>query len=327
MSNVDGTRNNFTGKARRMFIMEIDQLRNFLAVSQLGSFQKVADQRFISQRTVSKQMTNIENELGVQLFFRTSNKITLTDAGKYFSQKASDLINQLDDSILKLHDITDKNLQTLRIGYFSPFESSLLVQHLRSYQTNQSENPIRFYISEASIEHLIADVTLGILDCAYILDYGTHEHLMNSDLSHDIITQGEMVVGMSEHHPLRQKKILNATDLINQRILYYSNESSTYLQSAFLATLPSHYQYLVQRVSTIEQMQALVSLGQAIAFYPSNLPLLFDHNIIFRQLKNPANPQAQEYTIRLIYRSDNNINGLQLFRQYLMHNSTGKKPL
>lgn len=327
MVNIDDTRNNITGRLRRVFIMEIDQLRNFLAVSQLGSFQKVADQRFISQRTVSKQMTNLENELGVQLFFRTSNKITLTDAGKYFSQKASDLINQLDDSILKLHDITNKNLQTLRIGYFSPFESSLLVQQIQNYQDNLPENPIRFHISEASIEHLIADVTLGILDCAYILDYGTHEHLVNSDLSHDVITRGEMVVGMSKHHLLREKKVLNATDLLNQRILYYSNESSTYLQSAFLATLPSHYQYLVQRVSTIEQMQALVSLGQAIAFYPSNLPLLFDHDIIFRRLENPTNPQAQEYTIRLIYRSDNNINGLQLFRHYLMRNNTSQKPL
>lgn len=64
--------------------MDIEQLKNFLAAAQLGSFQRVADQQFISQRTVSKQMTSLEDELGVQLFFRGPNKITLTNAGTYF---------------------------------------------------------------------------------------------------------------------------------------------------------------------------------------------------------------------------------------------------
>ena len=102
--------------------MEIEQLETFLAVSQLGSFQKAADQKFISQRTVSKQMTNLENELGIKLFFRGSNKILLTQAGIYFAQRSNELINQLNDSIGKLHDITNNNLQHLRIGYFSRSE-------------------------------------------------------------------------------------------------------------------------------------------------------------------------------------------------------------
>lgn len=185
--------------------MEIDQLKNFLAVAQLGSFQKVADQQFISQRTISKQMTNLENELGVKLFFRGSNKISLTNAGIYFSQQANDLINQLNDSIIKLHAITNNNFQNLRIGYFSPFEGYLLVDHIHRYRSNNHDQPIHFHISEANIEHLIADVTLGVLDCAYILDYGTHDHLSNTELKNISLATGEMVVGVSKDHPLASK--------------------------------------------------------------------------------------------------------------------------
>lgn len=298
--------------------MEIEQLKNFLAVAQLGSFQKVADHKFISQRTVSKQMTNLENELGIKLFFRGSNKITLTSAGYYFSQRANDLINQLNDSVDKLHEITNNNLLNLRIGYFSPFEGRLLVSHVHHYRKTNKDVPIRFHISEASIEHLIADVTLGILDCAYILDYGTHEHLVNTELNSLVVARGEMVLGISEDHSLATAKELTAQDLVNQKILYYSNESSTYLQSAFLATLPQDYHYNVQRVSTIEQMQTLVSLGQAIAFYPESLPMFSNDHIVFRHLKTPADPSSQQYAIRLIYRPDNNINGLHHFRKYLL---------
>lgn len=293
--------------------MEIEQLKMFIAVSQLGSFQKVADQHFISQRTVSKQMTNLENELGVQLFFRASNKITLTEAGKYFAQKANDLVNQLDDSILKLHDITTKNLQTLRVGYFSPFESQLLTDQIHNYQQNKDYPAINFHVSEASLEHLIADVTLGILDCAYVLDYGKDDHLKNTGLKNCLVSTGEMVLGLADNHPLAKYPKITAANLRNQRILYYSNESSTYLQSAFLATLPDNYQYDVQRVSTIEQMQTLVSLGQAVAFYPAGLLLASNNRIIYRRLTT----NSQQYSIRLIYRADNNVNGLKNFRQFL----------
>lgn len=299
--------------------MEIEQLETFLAVSQLGSFQKAADQKFISQRTVSKQMTNLENELGIKLFFRGSNKILLTQAGIYFAQRSNELINQLNDSIGKLHDITNNNLQHLRIGYFSPFEGRLLTSHLKEYQKMSKNKPINFHVTEASIEHLIADVTMGILDCAYILDYGTHEHLFNTELNNISLIEGEMVLGMSRDHPLVVREDISPKDLLGQTILYYSNESSTYLQSAFLATLPHNHTYDVQRVGTIEQMQTLVALGQAIAFYPQSLPLFSDKWIVFRRLHSSKNISSQKYVIRLIYRSDNNINGLQYYRKFLIN--------
>ncbi|MBD5806187.1 LysR family transcriptional regulator [Limosilactobacillus walteri] len=297
--------------------MEVEQLKTFLAVAQLGSFQKVADQKFISQRTVSKQMVNLENELGVKLFFRGSNKISLTNAGTYFSQQVNELINQLNDSVVKLHDITNSNLQNLRVGYFSPFEGRLLVANIKKYQTTMVDQPINFHVSEASIEHLIADVTLGILDCAYILDYGTHEHLANTGLNSLKVAEGQMVLGISKDHPLAVKKSLSAEDLIGQTILYYSNENSTYLQSAFLATLPHDYSYNIQRIGTIEQLQTLVALKQAIAFYPESLPIFSNDWVIFRHLNSPAKHSSQSYTIQLIYRPDNNINGLHNFCQFL----------
>ena len=90
MLNICDTRKKMTGKEAKM---DTEQLKNYLAVAQLGSFQKVADQKFISQRTVSKQMANLEDELGVQLFFRGPNKVTLTNAGNYFVQRATELLN------------------------------------------------------------------------------------------------------------------------------------------------------------------------------------------------------------------------------------------
>lgn len=296
--------------------MDIEQLKNFLAVAQLGSFQRVADQQFISQRTVSKQMTSLEDELRVQLFFRGPNKITLTNAGTYFVQRATELLNQLDDSI------SQRNFQHLRIGYFSPFEGRLLVRHIHAYQDNPANVPIRFHVSEASIEHLIADVTMGMLDCAYILDYGTHEHLVHAELTSTTVADGEMALGLSRRNPCADKDFLTSADLAQRPIFYYSNESSTYLQTAFLATLKSRNpECRVQRVGTIEQMQTPVSLDQAMAFYPQSLPLFPSDEIIYRRLKTNGSFANQHYTVQLVARTDNNVNGLTAYRDFLVRHN------
>lgn len=314
MLNMCDTRKKMTGKEAKM---DTEQLKNYLAVAQLGSFQKVADQRFISQRTVSKQMANLEDELGVQLFFRGPNKVTLTNAGNYFVQRATELLNQLDDSIVKLHSISQQSFQHLHIGYFSPFEGRLLVNHIHAYQ-DTANLPIRFHVSEAGIEHLIADITMGTLDCAYILDYGTHEHLIHAELSSTPIASGEMVLGLSRRNPIISKNFLTDQDLTARPILYYSNESSTYLQAAFLATLKSsNPECQVQRVGTFEQMQALVSLDQAMAFYPHGLPLFPNDEIVYRRLKSNGSFDSQHYTVQLVARIDNNVNGLTAYRDFL----------
>lgn len=67
-------------------------------------------------------------------------------------------------------------------------------------------------------------------------------------------------------------------------------------------------------------MQTLVALGQAVAFYPQNLPLFSQRWVTFRRLETPDNPDSQKYSIRLIYRPDNNINGLNYFREFLKQN-------
>ena len=62
--------------------MEIRQLQFFLTVAQTGSFSEAAEDLFISQSSLSKQIISLETELGVSLFDRSRRKIALTPAGE-----------------------------------------------------------------------------------------------------------------------------------------------------------------------------------------------------------------------------------------------------
>lgn len=72
--------------------MEIRELKYFLAVAREESISKAAEALFVTQPNLSRQMHNLENEIGQQLFIRGSRKITLTEAGRLLFKRAEEII-------------------------------------------------------------------------------------------------------------------------------------------------------------------------------------------------------------------------------------------
>ena len=243
--------------------MNFTQLNTFITVVETGSFQKAAATQYISQRAVSQSIAKLENELGFKLFERGKHKISITSQGQEFFLKTKEILHSFSVEINSLRHEAATTYQELKVGYFSPFEGALLLQKI--FDANQKQPELKIKITEESIEHLISDVSLGILDLAFILDYGAQEFLT--------------------------------------KILYYGPEKTNYLKHACLATLPEAYQNLpVARISTIEQMQILVSSNQANAYYPdgllqpSNSP---SEKIEYLPLE--GNSSAQNYHVQAIY--------------------------
>ena len=95
--------------------MELRVLRYFLAVAQQRNITKAARELLVSQPTLSKQLADLESELGAKLFIRGHRQITLTDEGEYLQARAKEII--------QLSDQTATNIQkeqvvtgTLSIG-------------------------------------------------------------------------------------------------------------------------------------------------------------------------------------------------------------------
>ena len=283
--------------------MNFDQLNTFITVVETGSFQKTASLEYISQRAVSQSMKKLEDELGFKLFVRGKNKISITNQGQEFYLKAKDVIHSLNVEINSLKNHQANEYTELKIGYFSPFEGALLTDQI--ILCKKKHPKINFKITEESIEHLISDVSIGILDLAYILDYGSQEFL-NSNLTNQSVYKSKMLIGISKLDPLSTEAEFPLSALREKPILYYSSEKSNYLKQGFLSTLPDNYHNLsVARISTIEQMQMLVSTNQAYAYYPDGLvkkALTLDSNIKYLPIAGENN--TQYFKIQAIYRKN-----------------------
>jgi LysR family transcriptional activator of glutamate synthase operon len=85
-------------------LVEIEQSQYFVAIARLGSFSAAAEELYISQSSLSKQISALERELGVQLIDRTKRKIVLTEAGEVFLKHALQLTVEYQAMLAELAD-------------------------------------------------------------------------------------------------------------------------------------------------------------------------------------------------------------------------------
>lgn len=282
--------------------MNEEQLRIFLDVVELGSFQKVAERNYVSQRAVSRQIQRLEEHLGTQLFNRGKNKVTLTHAGRFFEKRCRALLSMLNNTQHELHRFSYRGETKLSIGYFSPFDAVLVHELL-----NFLPHGVNTFVSVEGIEHLVSDVLMGSLDCAVILDnYGFNYDYAKMGLCAVPICQDEMNIGVSERLVENKKSPLNLRLFRDLPVAYYSNEDSTYLKQAFISSLENIIQPLeVLRVAPFEQLQMLVGTGQALSFYPERLGRILqkptDH-ICYLSLDKGINQSCE---FKLLYKKEN----------------------
>jgi LysR family hydrogen peroxide-inducible transcriptional activator len=84
--------------------MELHQLRYFVTVARTGDFSRAAEQCFVSQPSLSQQISKLERHLRQQLFERRSQGVTLTDAGRTLLAKATAILAAVDDAERELRE-------------------------------------------------------------------------------------------------------------------------------------------------------------------------------------------------------------------------------
>ncbi|GFZ27516.1 LysR family transcriptional regulator [Lactobacillus corticis] len=295
--------------------MDSNQLRIFIQVAQEGSFDRVADQNYVSQRAVSRLVKRLENEIGLKLFERGANRIKLTPSGEYFAKRAEEYLDVMDDAIYVAQDIENKQKENLKIGYFSIFDGVLMRDEILHYQASKLKPEISFTTVEESVEHILADLSLHRLDCGYINQYGKYRFINRNLYNFVNVYQNEMVLGISKQNPLAEKEIITESDLVGQRLLYYSVETSDFMRDTFLETLGKQWSsFHIKRVSSIEQLMFNCSLNHGLAYITKGLAEKFlapDDNIVFKSLASEKIDQT--YTMQLIYRKDDDSLALKKF--------------
>ena len=145
--------------------MELRHLRYFVAVAEELNFTKAAQRMFTAQPSLSQQIKDLENEVGVQLLLRTNRKVELTEAGQAFLQQALLSLKYADAAIQEARHTVKVQQQQLSIGFVPVAEMKIFPYIMPNIRAHFPDLSIHFH-SLTDREQLEA-LAAGEIDIAF----------------------------------------------------------------------------------------------------------------------------------------------------------------
>jgi len=187
--------------------MELRQIQYFIEVAKREHMTEAADALHVAQSAVSRQIVNLEAELGVDLFIREGRNIRLNPVGAMFLEKMEDAIDLIEEAKREIEEQLDPERGTVRIGFPSSLAASLLPTVISSFR---KEHPnVRIQLHQDSYRHLVEEVIRGDIDLALLGPVPTKDTRVKSE----ILFVENLVALLYAKHPLASKRSLQLDEL------------------------------------------------------------------------------------------------------------------
>lgn len=197
--------------------MDIRQLSYFIEVAKHQSFTKAAQALHVTQPTLSKMVKNLEQEMDVSLFDRSSRKVRLTDAGEVVFIQAQKIVNSLDDLSSSLYDVMNLNKGKIKIGLPPVISTLFFPTIIAAFQSRYPDVTVILVEDGAKkVEEKVAD---GEVDLGFVMLPVDAERF-------DVVpfVDQEIKLLVHEAHPLANQPIRDLIDFKDDPFLLLSKE-------------------------------------------------------------------------------------------------------
>lgn len=243
--------------------MEINKLRTFVDLAKTLSFSETAENLYISQSTISKQIKGLEKELGQKLFERNNKNVTLSDYGKLILPNAKKIV-LLSDWISKETSEFKNNSGQIRLGIIPTFANYDIFKQTMNYQKLRPD--INLALQEIETNQLVNTLKQKQVDVAFI------RTLMPEKLDFEkiIIAQESFTVCLNREHTLANRRKIELADLKDENFIMLAKNSLLYepvINLCQKAGFEPKISFVSDRMSSIFQM-VKSNQGVAILMYP-----------------------------------------------------------
>ena len=189
--------------------MELRVLRYFLAVVREGTITKAANFLHVTQPTLSRQLMDLEKELGQQLFIRSSNNISLTPEGMLLKQRAQEIVELADKTESMFSNLKNEIAGEIFIGSGETSSIKIIAEVLKEIRLEYPK--IKYNLYSGNADDVSEKLDKGLIDFGIFIqptDISKYEYLsLNSFDTWGLI--------MRKDDPMANKKYITADDLID----------------------------------------------------------------------------------------------------------------
>ncbi len=195
--------------------MELRQIKYFIEVARREHVTEAALSLHIAQSAVSRQIDNLEKELGVNLFLRDGRNVRLTPIGKVFLDYMEQAMKVIDDAKREVEEYLDPEKGTIRIGYPSSLANYTLPTVISAFRAEYPK--VKFCLNQGAYHSLIESVIRGDIDMALLGPVPKNiPKIIGQVLFHE-----KIVAVLPKDHPLAEEKELKLSQLWNDSFILF----------------------------------------------------------------------------------------------------------
>lgn len=269
--------------------MELRVLNYFLTVAREGTISKAAEVLHLSQPTLSKQLKDLEEELGVQLFIRGNREISLTEDGVYLQNRGKEILSLVSTTTLNLQkneviggDILIGGGETQAFQFLTDILNHLMERH----------PDIKVHMYSGNADDVKDKIDKGLLDFGLVIDPVEKQKYEYVPLP--IVDRWGILV--NQKHALAKKEHVSPADLKNQPLLISSQTLVNNQLAEWLGGNLNNFS-IVGSYNLLYNASLLVKAGKSVAFCIEGIIQTKDSELVFVPLE-----PALTSTINIIWK-------------------------
>lgn len=200
--------------------MNISQIQYFIEVARCLSFSEAARHLYITQPTLSRQITSIESELNMQLFFRSTKGLRLTPAGIVLYEEMLKVMEAYNHGIDKAGKASWGYQGTLKIGIINGLSMGDQLKKIMSYFGVNYPN-VRIELHRYSFKTLLRKLYQGDIDLAITYDFHMDNH---TDLDSRKLMEYHPAIVIPKMNPLSEKPHIDLKDMRDQELVIVEHD-------------------------------------------------------------------------------------------------------
>jgi DNA-binding transcriptional LysR family regulator len=267
--------------------MELRHLRYFVTVAEELNVSRASARLRISQPAVSRQLRDLEDELGVELFHRGKSGLKLTRAGEAFFAHARDLLRRSGDAVKQMAAFRAPAKETLTVGYIAPVLASILTPALRRFA--QPHPDVEVTLREMSPAEQVKALREGRIDLALP---GNPCPKVESEFALTVLSRIPFHAVLPDNHLFALRKRIALSELKEEDFIGFAEETfpgrnMAICEACQTAGFTPRFR---QHVENLTALLALVAAGRGVTLAPCEVNQLPHPQAVFVPLRPPVPP-------------------------------------
>lgn len=275
--------------------MELRQLYYFVKVARKEHVTQAAEELHVAQSAVSRQIHQLEEELGVKLFVQKGRNLQLTPVGSLFLKRAEVILADIERAVIEIHEFIDPEKGEIRLGFPHSLGISLIPQVVAAFRKLHPN--VKFRFKQGMYPSLIRDLVNGDIDLAFISPVPKeHEQVCG-----DVLLTEELYAIVPPGHPLSNEQSIKLRQLQDETFVLFS-EGYSLRPIVWDACQGAGFEPKIGfEGEETDTIRGLVAAGMGVSLLPE---LALHHTGPLQPVKVRISEPSVTRTIGLIHRSN-----------------------